>query len=130
MQAKMPCRNAPETLGWIALLLIPALTVQSMAEGFKNPPEGAAALGRAGGRIAIADDAAAVSHNPANLVDLEGTEDQVLLQAPGIEPDLAEIAGVVGWSAAVVDAQRRAGDRSATPGVWGAAAYQFGGSGE
>nr|WP_235718435.1 hypothetical protein [Mycolicibacterium goodii] len=62
--------------------------------------------------------------------DLEGTEDQVLLQAPGIEPDLAEIAGVVGWSAAVVDAQRRAGDRSATPGVWGAAAYQFGGSGE
>ena len=76
MQAKMPCRNAPETLGWIALLLIPALTVQSMAEGFKNPPEGAAALGRAGGRIAIADDAAAVSHNPANLVDLEGTEVQ------------------------------------------------------
>ena len=41
-----------------------------MADGFRNPPEGAAALGRGGARIAYGDDATAITHNPANLMDL------------------------------------------------------------
>jgi long-chain fatty acid transport protein len=42
------------------------------ADGFRNPPEGEWALGRIGGKVAQVDDASAVSHNPANLADLEG----------------------------------------------------------
>src|SRR6266700_3478403 len=45
-------------------------------EGFRNPPPGTFDLGRAGGRIAQVDDSSAVQHNPANLVDLAGTEFQ------------------------------------------------------
>ncbi|MEX2606904.1 MAG: outer membrane protein transport protein [Kiritimatiellia bacterium] len=40
------------------------------ADGLRNPPAGAAALGRIGGRIAYTSDASAITHNPANLVDL------------------------------------------------------------
>ncbi|MCX6996451.1 MAG: outer membrane protein transport protein [Kiritimatiellaeota bacterium] len=47
------------------------------AEGFRNPPAGAAALGRVGGKIALADDAAAIEHNPANLVHLTNSQVQV-----------------------------------------------------
>jgi long-chain fatty acid transport protein len=53
-------------------LMIPGLmTGQVRADGFRNPPEGGAALGRAGARLTEADDATAVTHNPANLADLE-----------------------------------------------------------
>lgn len=78
MQSKTRGSRATKVTGFIALLLvlILAFAARSKAEGFRNPPEGAAALGRVGGRIAIADDAAAVSHNPANLVDLTGPEVQ------------------------------------------------------
>ena len=38
------------------------------AEGFRNPPEGGATLGRAGVNIAQDDDASTVARNPANLV--------------------------------------------------------------
>ncbi len=44
------------------------------AEGFRSPTTGAAGLGATGGRIAFIDDASAVFHNPANLVDLERWE--------------------------------------------------------
>ena len=47
------------------------LAVPVWADGFRNPPEGEVALGRIGGKIAQIDDASAVSHNPANLADLE-----------------------------------------------------------
>jgi long-chain fatty acid transport protein len=40
------------------------------ADGLRNPPAGPAALGRIGGRIAYTSDASAVTHNPANLVEL------------------------------------------------------------
>jgi len=40
------------------------------ADGFRNPPAGASALGRIGGRIAYTPDASAATHNPANLVEL------------------------------------------------------------
>ena len=81
MQTKILGSSATKPAGFVALLLVLVLAFasQSMAEGFKNPPEGAAALGRVGGQIAIADDAAAVSHNPANPVELTGPEVQAAL---------------------------------------------------
>ena len=48
----------------------------SFADGYRNPPEGAAAIGAFGGHRAFADDANATIHNSANLVDL----DQPMLQ--------------------------------------------------
>jgi long-chain fatty acid transport protein len=48
--------------------------VQATAEGFRNPPSGTFGLGRAGGRIAHVDDSSAVTHNPANLLDLARPE--------------------------------------------------------
>jgi long-subunit fatty acid transport protein len=42
-----------------------------LAEGYRNPPEGARAIGAFGGHRAFADDANANIHNSANLVDLE-----------------------------------------------------------
>ncbi|HMP72974.1 MAG TPA: outer membrane protein transport protein [Kiritimatiellia bacterium] len=47
------------------------LSASLFADGFRNPPEGASALGRIGGRIAYTEDASAIAHNPANLVDLD-----------------------------------------------------------
>lgn len=41
------------------------------ADGYRNPPEGARAIGAFGGHRAFADDANANIHNSANLVDLE-----------------------------------------------------------
>lgn len=49
-------------------LLIPSLL---LADGYRNPPEGAVAIGAFGGHRAFAEDANATIHNPANLVDLE-----------------------------------------------------------
>lgn len=54
-------------------ILIAALSAASLlqADGFRNAPEGARAIGQFGARRAFADDANAAVHNPANLVDLE-----------------------------------------------------------
>jgi long-chain fatty acid transport protein len=41
------------------------------ADGYRNSPEGAAAIGAFGGHRAFADDANATIHNSANLVDLK-----------------------------------------------------------
>ncbi|MCM8762118.1 MAG: outer membrane protein transport protein, partial [Candidatus Omnitrophica bacterium] len=43
-------------------------------QAFKNPPEGAAALSQAGVFIAQSDDASAIVHNPAGLVQREGQQ--------------------------------------------------------
>lgn len=60
---------------WNFLLLILLFSSQrTSAEGFRNPPAGAFGLGRAGGRIAQIDEASAVTHNPANLVELKEAE--------------------------------------------------------
>ena len=48
-------------------------------DGFRNPPETAAALGKAGKCVVWVDDASAVFYNPANLVEL--TTRQVQLSA-------------------------------------------------
>jgi long-chain fatty acid transport protein len=45
--------------------------VNTMADGFRNPPEGAASLGMAGVSMTEGKDPSAVTHNPANLMDLK-----------------------------------------------------------
>lgn len=55
-----------------AVLFGTTLLVSSalLADGYRNPPEGARAIGAFGGHRAFADDANATIHNSANLVDL------------------------------------------------------------
>jgi long-chain fatty acid transport protein len=55
-------------------MLCAALAAPALGDGFRNPSEGAAAQGRAGMRVAYGDDATAVTHNPASLMDLEKAE--------------------------------------------------------
>ncbi|MFA5645143.1 MAG: outer membrane protein transport protein [Candidatus Ratteibacteria bacterium] len=43
------------------------------AQGYRNPPEGSSAMAQAGAFIAQADDPSAVTHNPAGLIQLQGT---------------------------------------------------------
>jgi long-chain fatty acid transport protein len=50
------------------------LTWEGNADGLRNPPEGAVALGQGGVRLTEGDDATAISHNPANLMDLTEME--------------------------------------------------------
>ncbi len=58
----------------LVVVAVCSVAMVGYANGFRNPPEGAAALGRVGGKVALADDAAAVAHNPANLTELKGAE--------------------------------------------------------
>lgn len=56
----------------VGIFLVSLLTATFVfADGFRNSPEGARAIGAFGGHRAFADDANATIHNPANLVDLE-----------------------------------------------------------
>jgi len=52
--------------------------------GFQNPPPGAAASAQAGAFVAQADDATAITHNPAGLTQTSGTS--VLLTPTFIYP--------------------------------------------
>lgn len=54
-------------------LLLCGLQVAS-ADGFRNPPPSASALGRVGGYVAHIDDASAAALNPANLPELRDPE--------------------------------------------------------
>lgn len=60
----------------LAVMIVCGVAITGYANGFRNPPEGAAALGLGGGKVALSDDAAAVSHNPANLTELKAPEVQ------------------------------------------------------
>jgi len=44
------------------------------SQGFRNPPEGSAALSQAGAFIAQCDDASAITHNPAGLIQIKGQQ--------------------------------------------------------
>lgn len=68
--------NQDRSWGWILGLSLIMAGTCTMANGFRNPPAGAEALGRVGGKIAQIDDASAVEHNPANLTGIQ--EVQVL----------------------------------------------------
>ncbi|NQU38422.1 MAG: outer membrane protein transport protein [Lentisphaerae bacterium] len=58
-------------LMWAVVVVLAGTVATVMADGYRNPPEGAAALGRGGARAVYADDGSAVTHNPAALTDLE-----------------------------------------------------------
>jgi long-subunit fatty acid transport protein len=62
-----PNRRAASII--FACFTLTALSLR--ADGYRNPPEGARAVGAFGGHRAFADDANANIHNSANLVDLE-----------------------------------------------------------
>ena len=47
------------------------LSIMALADGYRNPPEGAAALGRGGARYVFMDDLTVVTHNPANLAEVD-----------------------------------------------------------
>jgi long-chain fatty acid transport protein len=59
---------------WVMAALVLGTTASVWANGFRNPPESASALGRSGGKVAQIDDASAVAINPANIVDLSKPE--------------------------------------------------------
>ena len=49
----------------------------ALADGFRNPPDTAAALGKSGKQIVWSDDASAIFYNPANLGDVGARQVQV-----------------------------------------------------
>lgn len=55
----------------IGVVVTVALAVSAGAQGLRNPPENAAALGHVGASVALTEDASAVSLNPAKLADLK-----------------------------------------------------------
>lgn len=65
----------------------------SLADGFRNPPPGAAGLGRGNAFAAQADDASAVSYNPANLGFLTAPEVEVALSLVSSETKVRAAAG-------------------------------------
>lgn len=65
-----------------AWLFVPVLLAGlARADGFRNPPPSASALGRAGGHVAQADDASAAALNPARMTSLSEAEIMVSLTA-------------------------------------------------
>ena len=77
--------------------MVACLVVTSVyAEGFRNPPPGAAGLGRSGVWIAQSDDASAVSYNPANLTE---SQDASVLAGFSLASTKTEFDSVVGVSA-------------------------------
>lgn len=58
----------------VCILCTAAAVAPAFSSGFRNPPEGAAALGHAGGKLTLTDDASLLSHNPAGLTGLDRAE--------------------------------------------------------
>ncbi|MEI7901648.1 MAG: outer membrane protein transport protein [bacterium] len=59
-----------------ALVTVGLLAQAVWADGFRNPPDTAAALGKSGNNIVWVDDASALFYNPANLVDVPSRQVQ------------------------------------------------------
>jgi long-chain fatty acid transport protein len=55
----------------MCILIAGIAATHTWADGYRNPPESASALGRGGGRIADTSDASAVTVNPANMADMD-----------------------------------------------------------
>jgi long-subunit fatty acid transport protein len=66
---RLPGSSGLPTLVAVVLSLVPAA-----ADGFRSPTIGTQGLGISGGRMVFIDDASAVAHNPANLVELKRWE--------------------------------------------------------
>lgn len=80
----------------VAGLALTGVVSSTLANGFRNPPEGAWALGRAGGKIAQVDDASAVTHNPANLTQVQQPEAEVSLTLINTETEFKAPYGSTG----------------------------------
>ena len=52
------------------LLVLVIGAADARANGWRNPPEGAASLGKTGAKFALTDDPTAMTHNPANMVNV------------------------------------------------------------
>ena len=83
------------------VLALTVVSSVSLADGFRNPPPGAAGLGRGSAFAAQVDDASAVSYNPANLGFLTAPEVEVALSLVSME---TEVRAAVGYAAASDDA--------------------------
>ena len=83
---------------WGAITLLAPSVLQ--AEGLRNPPPGAFALSRLGGKLAHVDDATAVFVNPANLLDLESNS---ILIAPALIHIDRDVDADWGGSAGTID---------------------------
>jgi long-chain fatty acid transport protein len=93
---------ARSTVVRVTAALAAALCASSaLADGFRNPPPGAAGLGRGNAFAAQADDASAVSYNPANLGFLTAPEAEVSLTLASMETEVRSIPP--GYSAASDD---------------------------
>ncbi len=55
----------------VVVAVLAGTVATTMADGYRNPPEGAAALGRGGVRYVYGDDGSVLTHNPAGLTDLD-----------------------------------------------------------
>jgi len=63
--------------GTMTAMMVCTVVYTGMANGFRNPPDGATGLGRSGGKITDVNDVSAISINPANLATLKRPEAQV-----------------------------------------------------
>jgi long-chain fatty acid transport protein len=65
-----------------AIMFISLINISStIADGFRNPPESASALGRIGGKIVHTEDASAATINPANITKIKNPSVMVSLTA-------------------------------------------------
>ncbi len=62
---------------YFALALIGLGVLSVRADGFRNPPDTAAALGKSGKHIVWVDDASAIFYNPANLTEVASRQVQI-----------------------------------------------------
>ncbi|HAV64584.1 MAG TPA: hypothetical protein DCY13_19725 [Verrucomicrobiales bacterium] len=69
---------------------------QAQAEGLRNPPPGAYALGRSGSRAAHVGDSSAITHNPANLPDIGALDYSLSLMGVHISVDYEGPSGSAG----------------------------------
>jgi long-chain fatty acid transport protein len=78
------CRLAKNKSGLVAggIVMIASVT---LANGFRNPPEGAAAFGHNGGKLILTEDASTIAINPANAAGM--TNSQALVAATVIHTE-------------------------------------------
>jgi long-chain fatty acid transport protein len=63
------------------------------ANGFRNPPEGSAALGHNGGKLMLTEDASLISHNPAGLTKLDKSRVEVATTVINTKTDYRSVLG-------------------------------------
>jgi len=70
------------------------IAMRVQADGYRNGPESASALGRGGGRIADTSDASAVTVNPANIADLSQASVMTSLTVGYVERKFTGATGI------------------------------------